>query len=148
MVREAAAAIVRDGERAADVIQRIRQLAVKAVPPKAAVDLNDVVREVLPLVRAALLRHEVSLAVELASELPRVLGDRVQLQQVILNLVMNGTEAMASVEDRPRELTIKSQPHDVEHVTLAVQDTALGIDPNQLDRLLNAFFTTHAAGMV
>ncbi len=147
MVHEALAAIVRDGHRAADVIQRIRQLAVKAVPPKAAVDLNDVVREVLPLVRAALLRHEVSLAVELASELPRVLGDRVQLQQVILNLVMNGTEAMSGVEDRPRELTIRSQPHDGEHVTLAVHDTGVGIDPNHLDRLFNAFFTTKAGGM-
>jgi PAS domain S-box-containing protein len=147
MVHEALAAMVRDGHRAADVIQRIRQLAVKAVPPKAAVDLNDVVREVLPLVRAALLRHEVSLAVELASELPRVLGDRVQLQQVILNLVLNGTEAMAGVEDRPRELTIRSQPHDGEHVTLAVHDTGVGIDPNHLDRLFNAFFTTKPGGM-
>ncbi len=147
MVHEALAAIVRDGHRAADVIQRIRQLAVKAVSPKAAVDLNDVVREVFPLVRAALLRHEVSLAVELASELPRVLGDRVQLQQVILNLVMNGTEAMAGVEDRPRELTIRSQPHDGERVTLAVRDTGVGIDPNHLDRLFDAFFTTKPGGM-
>ena len=147
MVHEALAAIVRDGHRAADVIQRIRQLAVKTVSPKAAVDLNDVVREVFPLVRAALLRHEVSLAVELASELPRVLGDRVQLQQLILNLVMNGTEAMAGVEDRPRELTIRSQPHDGEHVTLAVHDTGVGIDPNHLDRLFDAFFTTKADGM-
>jgi PAS domain S-box-containing protein len=147
MVHGALAAIVRDGHRAADVVQRIRQLAAKAVPPKAAVDLNDVVREVIPLVRATLLRHEVSLAVELASELPRVLGDRVQLQQVILNLVMNGTEAMAGVEDRLRELTIRSQPHDGEHVTLAVHDTGVGIDPNHLDRLFNAFFTTKPGGM-
>jgi len=147
MVHEALAAIVRDGHRAADVILRIRQLAVKGVSPKAAVDLNDVVREVIPLVRAALLRHEVSLAVELASELPRVLGDRVQLQQVILNLAMNGTEAMAGVEGRPRELTIRSQPLDGEHVTLAVHDTGVGIDPNHLDRLFDAFFTTKADGM-
>src|SRR5712664_3460810 len=147
MVHGALAAIVRDGHRAADVIQRIRQLAAKTASPKAAVDVNDVVREVIPLVRVALLRHEVSLAVELASELPRVLGDRVQLQQVILNLVMNGTEAMAGVEDRPRELTIRSQPHDGEHVTLAVHDTGVGIDPNHLDRLFNAFFTTKPGGM-
>ena len=147
MVHGALAAIVRDGHRAADVIQRIRQLAAKTASPKAAVDLNDIVREVIPFVRASLLRHEVSLAMELAAELPRVLGDRVQLQQVILNLVMNGTEAMAGVEDRPRELMIRSQPHDGEHVTLAVHDTGVGIDPNHLDRLFNAFFTTKAGGM-
>jgi PAS domain S-box-containing protein len=147
MVHGALTAIVKDGHRAADVIQRIRQLAAKTASPKAAVDLNDVVGEVIPLVRVALLRHEVSLAVELAPELPRVLGDRVQLQQVILNLVMNGTEAMAGVEDRPRELTIRSQPHDGEHVTVAVHDTGVGIDPNHLDRLFDAFFTTKPGGM-
>jgi signal transduction histidine kinase len=122
-------------------------MAAKTVSPKAPVDLNDVVRDVIPIVRAALLRDEVSLAVELAAELPRVLGDRVQLQQVILNLVMNGTEAMAGVEDRPRELKLRSQPHDGERVTLAVHDTGVGIDPKHLDRLFNAFFTTKPGGM-
>jgi signal transduction histidine kinase len=147
MVHGALTAIVRDGHRAADVIQRIRQMAAKTVSPKAPVDLNDVIRDVIPIVRAALLRDEVSLAVELAAELPRVLGDRVQLQQVILNLVMNGTEAMAGVEDRPRELKLRSQPHDGERVTLAVHDTGVGIDPKHLDRLFNAFFTTKPGGM-
>ena len=146
-VREALTAIVTEGHRAAEVIQRIRQLATKTASPKAEVNLNDVVREVIALARAALVRHDVSLAVDLASELPRFFGDRVQLQQVILNLVMNGVDAMVGVENRPRELTIRSQPHDGTHVTVAVYDTGVGIDPNHLDRLFDAFFTTKPAGM-
>src|SRR6266446_2332582 len=146
-VREALAAIVKDGHRAADVIQRIRHLAVKTASPKAAVDLNDVVREVIPLVRVALLRHEVSLRVELAPAMPLVLADRVQLQQVIINFVMNGIEAMASVEDRPRELVVRSGPHDGDDVLVAVQDAGVGIDPKNVDQLFSAFFTTKTGGM-
>ena len=101
----------------------------------------------LPLVRAELRHRGVALAVELASGRPPVLGDRVQLQQVILNLVMNGIEAMAGVQDRPTELMIGSHPTDGEHVTVAVHDTGVGIDPSHLDRLYNAFFTTKRGGM-
>jgi PAS domain S-box-containing protein len=145
-IRETLGAIVRDGHRAADVIQRIRQLATKTEPRKARLDVNDVVRDVVPLVRSELGRYGISPVVELASGLPPVLGDRVQLQQVILNLVMNGIEAMVGVGDRPRELTIRSE-HDGKHVTVAVHDTGVGIDPNVLDRLFNAFFTTKPGGM-
>ena len=101
----------------------------------------------LPLVRAELRHHGVALAVELASGRPPVLGDRVQLQQVILNLVMNGIKAMAGVQDRPMELMIGSHPTDGEHITVAVHDTGVGIDPSHLDRLYSAFFTTKRGGM-
>jgi signal transduction histidine kinase len=147
MVREALDAMLKDGHRAADVIQRIRQLATKSVPRKAALDVNDVVRDVIPLVRAALLRHEVSLRLDLASALPPVVADRVQLQQVILNLVMNAIEAMGSVTGRSRELIIRAEPHDRDHVRVTVQDTGVGIGPNTVDKLFGAFFTTKRGGM-
>ena len=147
MVREALDAMLKDGHRAAEVIHRIRQLATKSVPRKAALDVNDVVRDVIPLVRAALLRHEVSLRLDLASALPPVVADRVQLQQVILNLVMNAIEAMGSVTGRSRELIIRAEPHDRNHVRVTVQDTGVGIDPNTVDKLFGAFFTTKPGGM-
>jgi PAS domain S-box-containing protein len=147
MVREALDAMLKDGHRAADVIHRIRQLATKSVPRKAALDVNDIVRDVIPLVRAALLRHEVSLRLDLASALPPVVADRVQLQQVILNLVMNAIEAMGSVTGRSRELIIRSEPHDRDHVRVTMQDTGVGIDPNTVDKLFGAFFTTKPGGM-
>jgi hypothetical protein len=100
-----------------------------------------------PLVRAELRRHELALTLDLAPGLPPVLGDRVQLQQVLLNLVMNGIEAMAAVTDRPRELLIRSHPHEEAQVLVAVQDTGVGIDPSDRDQLFSAFFTTKPAGM-
>ena len=145
-IREALDAIVKDGHRAAHVIQRIRQLATKTKPQKAPLGVNDVVRDVLSLVHSELRHHGVSLALELASGLPSVLGDRVQLQQVILNLVMNSVEAMVRVEGRPRELTIRSE-QDGKHVTVGVHDTGVGIDRNVLDRLFDAFVTTKPGGM-
>jgi len=146
-VREALHAIVKDGHRAADVIQRIRQLATKTDPRRATVDINDVIRDVAALVRTEVLRHQVSLRVELAPAMPLVLADRVQLQQVIINFVMNGIEAMASVEDRPRELVVRSGPHDGDDVLVAVQDAGVGIDPKNVDQLFSAFFTTKPGGM-
>jgi PAS domain S-box-containing protein len=140
-------AIVRDGYRAGEVIQRIRQLATKGAPRKGPVDLNEVVRDVVPLMRAELLHQEISLMLDLASTLSPVLGDRVQLQQVLLNLMMNAIEAMASVTDRPRELIIRSEPDDDDHVRVAVQDTGIGIAANDLDHVFSAFFTTKAGGM-
>src|SRR6266446_4289462 len=119
-VREALEAMVTDGHRAAEVVQRIRQLATKSAPHKARLDINGVIRDVVPLVRAELLRHQVSLQLELAPQLPQALADRVQLQQVILNLVMNGIEAMASVGDRLRELIVRSGPHERDQLMVAV----------------------------
>ena len=146
-VREALEAIATDGHRAAEVIQRIRQLATKSAPRKDPVNVNDVVRDVLPLARAELRHHDVSLVLQLAPELPAVLGDRVQLLQVSLNLVMNAIQAMASVTGRPRKLTIRSETHDRDRVRLAVQDTGVGIAAKHRDELFSAFFTTKPGGM-
>jgi C4-dicarboxylate-specific signal transduction histidine kinase len=145
-VRETLAAIATDGHRAADVIQRIRQLATKTEPRKARLDVNDVVREVVALVRAEVARHEITLTLDAAAPLPSVVGDRIQLQQVVLNLVMNAIEAMASVMDRPRELVIRCERHD-DVARVAVHDTGVGIRASDLDRVFSAFFTTKPSGM-
>jgi PAS domain S-box-containing protein len=146
-VRETLAAIVKDGHRAADIIQRIRQLTTKTEPRNARLNVNDVVRDVVDLVRAELQRHDVALALELTAELAFVFGDRVQLQQLILNLVMNAVDAMTSVSGRPRNLIIGSERHHEHHITVAIHDTGVGLDPNHIDRLFNAFFTTKPGGM-
>jgi PAS domain S-box-containing protein len=145
-VREALASIATDGHRAAEVIGRIRALCRRTDPRREPLNLNDVVREVVLLARHEVLGHRVSLRTELASGLPAVLGDRVQLQQVMINLVINGMEAMAAVTDRPRELLIRSQ-HEADQVVLAVQDSGVGIDADNVQRLFDAFFTTKASGM-
>jgi signal transduction histidine kinase len=146
-VRDALGAIISEGHRAAEVIHRIRQLATKSAPRKGPVGVNDVVHEVLPLVRAELRHHDVSLLLQLAPELPPVHGDRVQLQQVILNLVMNAIEAMASVTNRPRTLRIQSKTNEHGHVELTVQDTGVGIATHHRDEVFSAFFTTKPGGM-
>jgi PAS domain S-box-containing protein len=145
-VREALEAIVKDGHRAADVIQRIRGLATKAGPQKARLDVNELIRDVVPLVGPEVRSHEVSLRLDLAPALPPVAADRVQLQQVLINFVMNGIEAMDSV-DRRRELVIRSRPHEADYVLVAVQDAGVGIDSSKMDELFTAFFTTKPGGM-
>jgi PAS domain S-box-containing protein len=146
-VRGALDAIVADGHRAGEVMQRIRQLATNSAPRKHRLDIDEVVRDVVPLVRAELGRQDVALALDLAAGLPPVLGDRIQLQQVLLNLVLNAIEAMTAVTDRPRELLIRSRLHEGGHVLVTVQDTGVGLDSSNLDQLFTAFFTTKAAGM-
>jgi PAS domain S-box-containing protein len=148
-VREVLSAIVADGHRAAEVIQRIRGLAKKSAGlEKLPVDVNELIRDVLPLVRGEVGRHGVSVRMELASGLPRVLGDRVQLHQVLINLMMNGIEAMASVDDRPRNLVLRSLAHpEAAEVLVMVEDTGVGIDPTTADRLFTAFFTSKPGGM-
>ena len=145
-VREAPAGVASDGHRAAEVIQRIRALCRRTDPQRDRLDINDVIREVVLLARHEVLGHRVSLRTDLASALPTVLGDRVQLQQVMINLVINGMEAMAPVTDRPRELLIRSQ-YEADQVLLAVQDSGTGIDPDNADRMFGAFFTTKPSGM-
>ena len=147
MVREALEAIVADGHRAGAVIQRIRQLATKSHPQKVRLDTNELIHGVVPLVRTEVIKHQVSLRLALASVLPPALGDRVQIQQVIINLVINGIEAMAGVDDRPRELLIRSEGHAGDRVLVAVQDAGVGFDPRHTDRLFSAFFTTKPGGM-
>ena len=146
-VRGALDSIAKDGYRAGEVIQRIRQLAAKTEPQKASVDINGVIRDVIPLLRNEVLSHHVSLRLNLAPALRPVLADRVQLQQVIINLVMNGIESMASVDVRPRELMICSRGHEGDQVMVTVQDAGIGIDPNTVDQLFSAFFTTKPGGM-
>ena len=139
--------IIDDGNRASEVIRRVRALANKTDIEKVPLDINDVVREVIALVQRELISHQVSLRMELAPALPMILGDRVQLQQVIINLVMNGIEAMQSVTDRPRELVIRSRQDETHQVLVSVTDCGVGISAENADRLFNAFFTTKSSGM-
>jgi PAS domain S-box-containing protein len=145
--REAVQRIIRDGHRAGDVLQRVRALLKKTGPQKAWLDINDVMHEVLTLAHSEVRRHRVSLRTELAADLPPVLGDRIQLQQVILNLVMNGMEAMSGVAGRSRELLIRSGTHGSQGIFVAVRDAGIGLDPQTADRIFDAFFTTKPEGM-
>jgi C4-dicarboxylate-specific signal transduction histidine kinase len=145
--RTAVARIIRDGQRASAVIRRMRALAQKTDPQAAWLDLNDVIHEVIALVHSEAHQQRVVLWTDLAAALPPVLGDRVQLQQVILNLLINGIEAMAAVTERPRELLIRSHQHEGDQVLVAVRDAGIGLDPQQMGRLFDAFFTTKPGGM-
>jgi PAS domain S-box-containing protein len=139
--------IVNEGNRASEVIRRVRALANKTDIEKVPLDVNDVIREAIALAQQELISHRVSLRMELAPALPMILGDRVQLQQVIINLVMNGIEAMQSVMDRPRELVVGSHQNETHRVRVTVTDSGVGISAENADRLFNAFFTTKSNGM-
>jgi signal transduction histidine kinase len=145
--RETVRRAIRDGNRAADVIARLRSLFVKKGSTTEAVDLNDATREVLALSSHELQRAMVVVRAELADDLPRVSGDRVQLQQVVLNLVLNASEAMSAMEDRSRQLVIRTDRDDRDCVRLAVQDTGMGFDEQTQDRLFEPFYTTKNGGM-
>ena len=138
--------IIQDANRAGDVIRRVRGLLKKSDAQKAPLDINDVVNDGVALVQRELLSHQVSLRMELAPVRPVVLADRVQLQQVIINLVINGIEAMQAVTNRPRELAIRTH-RDERQVVVTVKDCGVGISPEDADRLFNAFFTTKSSGM-
>ncbi len=139
--------IIDDANRASEVIRRVRALANKSDVEKAPLDINDVVKEVIALVQGELVSHRVSLRMEFANALPVVPADRVELQQVVINLVMNGIEAMQSVTDRPRELLIRSLQDETQQVLVSVTDCGVGISAENADRLFNAFFTTKTNGM-
>jgi len=145
-VRDSLDAIIKDGHLAAEVIQRIRQLATKGETKRASVEINSVIRDVMPLLRSELQLHQVVAQADLADAIPPVLADRVQLQQVIINLVVNAVEAMASIDDRPRLLVIRSRVTDDE-VVVSVRDAGVGIDPSAVDQLFSAFFSTKPGGM-
>jgi len=145
--REAARRIVRDGKRAGDVIARIRALATKTVTVKGRLDMNEAIREVVALARDEVRRSGVTLRTEFADDLSPALGDRVQLQQVVLNLVMNGVQAMSTVEERRRELVIRTQNNEADQVRVTVQDSGIGIDPQRMQRIYDAFYTTKHGGM-
>ena len=146
--REAAWRIVKDATRAAEIINRVRLLFKKGTPQRELVDVNEVAREMIVLLGDEASRHSISVRTELAEDLPHVIGDRVQLQQVLMNLIMNGVDAMHDV-DGPRELIIKSQPAENNELLLSVSDTGVGLPRHQADQIFNAFFTTktHGTGM-
>jgi signal transduction histidine kinase len=145
--RETARRMIRDGNRAADVTTRLRALFAKREVSAETLDLNEAAREVIALSMSDLQRSRVVLRAELAEDLPPVRGDRVQLQQVILNLLRNALEAMSAVDDRPRQLVIKTEPHAQDRVCLSVQDAGAGFDDRDVDKLFDAFFTTKSDGM-
>jgi C4-dicarboxylate-specific signal transduction histidine kinase len=139
--------IVSDGHRASDVIVSIRAMFEKNHSEMSPVIVNDLVGEVLALVHEELESRQISLQNEMLDGLPRVMAERVQLQQVLLNLVTNAVEAMSSITDRERILAVQSSVCEPDHVLITIEDSGTGIDPNQMDRIFDAFFTTKAHGM-
>jgi two-component system, LuxR family, sensor kinase FixL len=148
-MRDALRRIVGNSKRASEIIQRLRALYKKADPQMAPIDINSVVTEVIPLLQHELRSHRILLQLELIPSSLSVLGDRIQLQQVIMNLLLNGMEAIAPLSDGPRELLIRSGKDGPDQVTVAVQDSGVGIDPVSEKQLFNPFFTTkpHGTGM-
>nr|AUN37529.1 diguanylate cyclase/phosphodiesterase [uncultured bacterium] len=147
--REGVRRIVRDGNRAGDVIARIRTLLKKGEPVRLPINVNDVIRETITFTRPDLRRHKVTLETELDPKLPLVHADSVQLQQVLLNLLVNALDSMSAVADRPRVLGIRSDHSEPNVIRVAVRDTGTGVDATQADHLFQAFFTTkpHGLGM-
>ena len=146
-VRSALESIVNDGNRAGEVIQRVRALVNKAPDQKVPLDINEVVNDVTILLQHELSSQQMSLRIELAPGLDLVLGDRVQLQQVILNLVINGIEAMQPITNRPRELLIRTHQEQAGQILVTVSDCGVGLAAESADRLFEAFFTTKSGGM-
>ena len=138
--------MIGDGRRAAEVIQRLRAMARKDDPQRVPLDLRQVIGETLPLVQPEIRHHRVSLRLAI-SELPAVVGDKVQLQQVMINLLMNAIQAMAPVADRPRVLTMEARGEEDESVRIEVRDTGPGIPPDRMDQLFEAFYSTRPDGM-
>ena len=145
--RETARRTIRDAERASEVVKRLRALFCKKGAISESLDLNDATREVVVLSLGELERNKVIVRTELAGQLPRVHGDRVQLQQVILNLFLNASDAMSGVDDRPRQLVIRTERDEEDRVRLSVRDTGVGFEPQGVDRLFDAFYTTKSSGM-
>jgi PAS domain S-box-containing protein len=145
--RETARRTIRDGNRASDVITRLRALFSKKEFALESLDLNDATREVIALSLSDLQRQRVVLQSEFANDLPKVTGDRVQLQQVILNLVRNASDAMMDVDDRPRQLLVRTERENGDRVRMMVRDSGVGVDRQSMDKLFDAFYTTKSGGM-
>ena len=145
--RETARRTIRDGNRACDVITRLRTFFVKKSSTTEPVDLNEATREVIALSLSQLQRSGVVLRPELDEELPPVAGDRVQLQQVVLNLLLNAADAMSDIEDHPRQLVIRTERTEDNHVRLTMQDAGVGIASQDVERLFEPFFSTKSGGM-
>jgi signal transduction histidine kinase len=139
--------IIKDGHRASEVIKRICSLIKKAPSQKDWVDVNKIILEVIALARSEVLRNCVFLKPQLADDLPLVLGDRIQLQQVILNLIINGVEAIGRLREGPRELFISSGRDESNGLLVAVRDTGVGLDAAHLNQIFDPFFTTRPNGL-
>jgi C4-dicarboxylate-specific signal transduction histidine kinase len=146
--RAAVTRIVNDGTRAAEIIKRIRLLFKKGTPERELIDVNEVIREMIVILHGEATRYSTSVRTELAAEIPQFMGDRVQLQQVMMNLIMNSIDAMKDVNGT-RELAIKSELRENEQVLVSVSDTGVGLPREQMDQIFNAFVTTklHGTGM-
>jgi signal transduction histidine kinase len=145
--REAVRDIVRDGKRAAEIITRIRALTKRTPMSREKLDLNETISEVLALIGDEARRQSVIVRTQLADSLPPVAGDRVQLQQVVMNLVMNAIEAMSNVRERLRELVVITQNTDAECVQATVEDSGTGIASDTVDKIFDSFYTTKPGGM-
>jgi two-component system, LuxR family, sensor kinase FixL len=145
--QHAVARMIVDGRRAGDVIRRLRSLARRDGLQKVKLNLNEVIRDAIPLVRRELINRRIVLELDLARGLPAIMGDRVQLQQVLINLIINSIQAMSEIPCGSRKLSIRSRPHEGNGVLVTVADTGTGIEPENLDRLFNTFFTTKREGI-
>jgi C4-dicarboxylate-specific signal transduction histidine kinase len=145
--REAIRRIIRDANRAGDVVSRMRTLFKKARTAKERLDINQAIEEVVILTQTEVRRNKVALRMEQAANLPSVMGDRVQLQQVLMNLILNAIEAMCTVEDRERDLLIRTQRGESDEVHVAVRDSGIGFDPLNAERIFDAFHTTKPGGL-
>jgi signal transduction histidine kinase len=139
--------MINDGSRASEVIGGIRAMLRKSPPRRDSLNINDTIMEVIALTRSEVRRNSIALRTELSNDLPLVMGDRIQLQQVILNLIVNGIEAMSGVSQRQRELLVASEKDESDGVLVTVRDSGTGLDPTSLERLFEAFYTTKANGM-
>jgi signal transduction histidine kinase len=146
-VKEALACVVRDADRAKDIVGRIRDHVKKAPPKRDFFDLNEAIREVVAMVRSAVEQSKVSVCTFLAEDLRPVWGDRVQVQQVVLNLLLNSVEAVRSIEDGAREIRISAKQGKTESILVAVQDSGHGIDPEHIESVFAPFYTTKSSGI-
>jgi signal transduction histidine kinase len=143
--REAASRTIKDATRAAEIISRVRQLFKKGIPQRELVDVNEIIHEMVVLLRSEATRYSISVRTNLMGNPAHVMGDRLQLQQVVMNLIINAIDAMREV-DGTRQLTINSQPAENDEVVISISDTGVGIPPQQADQIFDAFFTTKPAG--
>jgi signal transduction histidine kinase len=145
--RETAKRTIRDGNRASDVITRLRDLFIREELTLESLDLNEVTREVIALSLSDLQRSRIELQSQLAEDLPSIAGDRIQLQQVLLNLLRNASDAMTDISDRPRQVLIRTEREGEDRVRVSVRDNGVGVDPESMNKLLHAFYSTKSDGM-
>ena len=139
--------MINDAAHAAEVIDRVRSLYRRDTSDRESLDVNEIIREMIILLRDKVDPNTISISTKIDPGLPRITADRVQLQQVLMNLILNGIEAMSAVEDRKRDLIVRTQRGEGDHVRVAVQDSGVGFDPLNAERIFDAFHTTKPGGM-